>query len=472
MCVCGRLSPIVVIRSEPESIPLNFWSAVAAIWRFFSSIRLALVLLILIGIGSILGSFIPQAAQQSEDGLRLLGASRTLIWFVTSFELYDLFHSWWYSLLLEMLALNLLACSLSRVPSIVRALRKISGTPEQRLASSYRFLIPVHQRSAVEVALSNAKTGVRLHPPQNAGEYWYGESGRFCRSGFLFVHLGVVVILVAGGLSQVTRIEGWLSLAQGEQTAVVSMRSKTEGATTMQLPFEVRCKRFSIERYAASQDAIKEYVSELEIVSNGRVVYAQPIRVNTPLSFGGYSFYQSSYQNAPEQDRAHFRIEDAQGARVIDVKRGDPLARGEDGTEYRLQGLRENYGNLGAAARIESKRKDGQVRRFWVFARYPGFVKDNRPGEIGLDLIEINPGYATILQLSRDPGTAVLWIGCFFLLLGLLMAFAVHHRRVWCRLTEAGFEVIVWSHRGSEAFAHAVEEKLRSLPGVASQGKT
>jgi hypothetical protein len=40
---------------------------------------------------------------------------------------------------------------------------------------------------------------------------------------------------------------------------------------------------------------VRDYVSELEIVQDGRVVAAKNIEVNHPLHYGGYQFYQHSY---------------------------------------------------------------------------------------------------------------------------------------------------------------------------------
>ena len=40
---------------------------------------------------------------------------------------------------------------------------------------------------------------------------------------------------------------------------------------------------------------VSDYISELEIVKDGKVVAAKDIEVNHPLHYGGYHFYQSSY---------------------------------------------------------------------------------------------------------------------------------------------------------------------------------
>jgi hypothetical protein len=40
---------------------------------------------------------------------------------------------------------------------------------------------------------------------------------------------------------------------------------------------------------------VRDYVSDLEIVQNGKIVAAKEIEVNHPLHYGGYHFYQHSY---------------------------------------------------------------------------------------------------------------------------------------------------------------------------------
>jgi len=43
------------------------------------------------------------------------------------------------------------------------------------------------------------------------------------------------------------------------------------------------------------QRTIREYISELEVIENNKVVAEKNIEVNHPLHFGGYHFYQHSY---------------------------------------------------------------------------------------------------------------------------------------------------------------------------------
>jgi cytochrome c biogenesis protein ResB len=42
---------------------------------------------------------------------------------------------------------------------------------------------------------------------------------------------------------------------------------------------------------------IKDYVSDVQVIQDGKVVAAKKIEVNKPLHWGGYYFYQHSYDD-------------------------------------------------------------------------------------------------------------------------------------------------------------------------------
>lgn len=50
--------------------------------------------------------------------------------------------------------------------------------------------------------------------------------------------------------------------------------------------------------------AVSEYISELEVIADGKVVAAKNIQVNDPLYYGGYHFYQTNYSSAGHQTYA------------------------------------------------------------------------------------------------------------------------------------------------------------------------
>ncbi len=50
----------------------------------------------------------------------------------------------------------------------------------------------------------------------------------------------------------------------------------------------------------------------------------------------------------------------------------------------------------------------------------------------GIDTI-----FYTGLQVARDPGVNIVWVGCTLMVIGILIAFFSSHRRVWMKIVPA-----------------------------------
>ena len=88
--------------------------------KFLSSVRLAIVLIIIITIASIVGTLIPQHRSPAEYSDRYGQLGNLLI----RLEFTNLYHSWWFLGLLVLFSLNILVCTLTRLtPKLRRAFR-------------------------------------------------------------------------------------------------------------------------------------------------------------------------------------------------------------------------------------------------------------------------------------------------------------------------------------------------------------
>ena len=45
--------------------------------------------------------------------------------------------------------------------------------------------------------------------------------------------------------------------------------------------------------------------------------------------------------------------------------------------------------------------------------------------------------FYTGLQVNRDPGVSLVWIGCFLMIGGFFVTFFMSHRRIWIRVSSA-----------------------------------
>ena len=74
------------------------------VWKFFSSVKLAVVLLIILAIVSVIGTLI----QQNEPPEKyLLEYSQSTVQLFEMLGFFDLYHTWWFVLLLFLLTANL-----------------------------------------------------------------------------------------------------------------------------------------------------------------------------------------------------------------------------------------------------------------------------------------------------------------------------------------------------------------------------
>ncbi|MCX8034459.1 MAG: cytochrome c biogenesis protein ResB, partial [Thermodesulfovibrio sp.] len=100
------------------------------IWNFFASVDLAVALFIVISIGAAIGTVIPQQAEP-EATIRFFSkflsiANATKAYEIVSLlDLNNLYHSWWFTFLLFMFALNLIVCSIDRLPNLLKSYKAL-----------------------------------------------------------------------------------------------------------------------------------------------------------------------------------------------------------------------------------------------------------------------------------------------------------------------------------------------------------
>jgi cytochrome c biogenesis protein len=70
---------------------------------------------------------------------------------------------------------------------------------------------------------------------------------------------------------------------------------------------------------------------------------------------------------------------------------------------------------------------------FWVFQARPQQFAQGKDSLV-LAFGGLNSKMFTGLQVAKDPGVNVVWLGCALMVVGIIMAFFLSHQRVWVRL--------------------------------------
>ena len=86
---------------------------VSSVWNFFCSLKLTIFLLIGLAVASIIGTVVQQNASPEQY---LKEYSEATIRLFSALNFFDMYHSWWFILLLYLLTVNLVACSIKRLP--------------------------------------------------------------------------------------------------------------------------------------------------------------------------------------------------------------------------------------------------------------------------------------------------------------------------------------------------------------------
>ena len=413
---------------------------------FLSSLKLTISLLIIIAVASILGTVIPQ---QYDGGESFSHLSPGLVEALKSLQLFDMYHSAWFIILMGLLSLNLTVCSLNRFPGSWKLFRKIPSPdrdkPFENLSPDRVISIeksPNEVIERVENLLHRRYKRVSRKDTANT-TFFYGEKGAYSHFGVYIIHASILTIIAGAIIGSLLAFEGFVNLPEGESTNTVHLR-RQKGIK--KLDFTVRCDKFSIAYYDNGMP--KEYRSNLSFLKNSHVIYQGPLLVNHPITVNGIRFYQASYGSIPG-GQAYMTIKKGheQGT-TVKVKLKDSFSlKGNDATAT-IERIEENLMSMGPAVLINVQSPEGNMR-FWVF-KYIERIKGDIPG-LFKKVPKFNPGlfkpyyfklkkieskYYTGLQLSRDPGVSIVAVGSFLIIIGFLITFFSSHKRFWVRVDE------------------------------------
>jgi cytochrome c biogenesis protein len=93
----------------------NERSFVQIVWDFFCSLKLTMFLLISMALTSIIGTILPQGPLPPEY---VASISATKLQIYGKLGFFDMYHSWWFITLLYVFSLNLISCSIKRLPHV------------------------------------------------------------------------------------------------------------------------------------------------------------------------------------------------------------------------------------------------------------------------------------------------------------------------------------------------------------------
>ena len=166
---------------------------------FLASIKLSVVILLLLATTSIIGTLLPQN-QSPEEYLHSLGEMRYRLF--DFFDLFDMYHSWWYQFLLLFLSVNLIVCSIKRIAQVSKIVfikKPVFNVAKfQKAPNKKEFTASLPMETLVEnflhlIEKRFAKCIVEKH---DNSYLIFSEKGRWTRFGVYGVHLGILLMII------------------------------------------------------------------------------------------------------------------------------------------------------------------------------------------------------------------------------------------------------------------------------------
>ncbi|OGP89684.1 MAG: hypothetical protein A2156_00545 [Deltaproteobacteria bacterium RBG_16_48_10] len=419
------------------------------LFDLFRSLKLTIFLLILLAILSIIGTVITQNAA-SEEYVQRYGVR--LYEVLDFFNLFDMYHSWWFSTILLLLVVNLVACSLHRFPGVWKQFFRKSGAGA--LEDSMVKILPYVERVSLKPNKTNLEERIRSQlkkgfKHQNRIETestitLFSEKGKFSRLGVYIAHLSLIIILIGGltGSRSLFGFKGFVNILEGETVDHIGIRMKDK-VVEMSIPFSVRCDDFKIAFYdlPGNQRFVKEYTSILTILENGKEILKRTVQVNHPLHYKGLTFYQSSYGSLQEATIG-IQWRDRKDKTLLKIHEGETVPIPNSNAFIRMVRYLPQIHNLGEGLQMILLRPNEPPQPLWVLKDSSKI--DQRNAEFILNFEGITIQEYTGLQVAKDPGVWVVWIGCALLILGLMISFFFSHQRVWARIPkDSGKEIVL-----------------------------
>ena len=373
-------------------------------WRQLTSMRVALLLLMLLAVAAVPGSVLPQRGPNPDKVLEYLGGHTTLGPWLDRLGFFSVYTSPWFSAIYLLLFVSLIGCILPRVAAHARNLR---GRPPHTPARFGRF--PA-KASAVSTASPDdvvAAVGAHLRRgrvfrvdlgaedargERPATRTVAAERGYFRETGNLVFHIALLGLLVSIATGQLLHYRGQAIITEGRgfANAVVDYDTFDKGAwfRPQELsPFSLTLDDFS-SRFASDTVAFaqaRDFTAYVTVTDADGSASKQTIKVNHPLTIAGAKVYLQGNGFAPEVTVRDAKGEVAFSGRVPFIPQDNVYtSRGVIKVPDVSKGL-EQIGLTGYFLPTAVINADGTARSAFPQPENPMLVLQVWSGDLGLD---------------------------------------------------------------------------------------
>ncbi len=505
---------------------LTAWELVRWAWRQLTSMRTALVLLLMLALGAIPGSVIPQSGVDALKTQDWQAAHPHLTPIYQKLGLFSVYHSPWFAAIYLLLMVSLVGCIVPRLFVYWRSYRKEPPAAPRnltRLPDHAAYTTHATPDAVLERAARHLSRGNRVA----TGDGWVAaERGHLREVGNLLFHLSVLVVLVGFGIGSLFGYKGGVILVVGNgfSNTLTQYDDFDPGslfnADKME-PFCFTVHDFTVDWINSGPRkgmarGFKAPLTYRTSCQGNRSTWSPEqsydLRVNHPLTIGGTQIFLIGHGYAPI-----ITVRDGQGHKLYDgptvflpessdfesfgvIKasgrtpgqdigleglfyptfasvNGDPInVMGDDknpaismlayvGDLGLSSGVPQSVYSMNKANMTELKKPDGKMFRVDLQPGQTIALPDGK-GSVTFHGVK----HWTRLQISRTPDIWVTLLGVVLALVGLLGSLFIRPRRVWVRARRSDgvtlVEVAALDRSGGGDLSPVLSSVVDSLQGA------
>ena len=435
-------------------------------WRQLTSMRIALILLLLLAVAAIPGSLFPQRNQNPLQVRQYFIDNPATAPWLDRFSLFEVYSSPWFSAIYLLLFISLIGCVLPRSLEHLKAIG-----PQPTITPKYldrmEHFIEIKETDLDQVEAYLRKKRFRIRRDTNSIS---AEKGYARESGNLLFHLSLVLVLIAIGVGSLFGSKGDAIVNVGDRFINTPTSYDILGFGKYQAedslpPFSLKVEDFKAEYDPVTNSPIDYTLKVRTANPASSPETTRVIKVNQPLAYGSTKIYLQANGYSPI-----VIVKDKTGKVIFD---GPTPFLPQDG----------NLSSIGAIKIPDMNPQIGFVSSFLPtadrdpirggFSSYPEVldprllvsvwkgdlglntgvpqsvyrIDTSKMERIGLKALVLNESYDfgegsitftgwkswVNLQIVDDPGKGYALLGAILAISGLLISLFTRQRRIWVK---------------------------------------
>ncbi|WP_255596210.1 cytochrome c biogenesis protein ResB [Cellulomonas sp. C5510] len=318
----GTLTPVEEGAEATTRLPsLGALGWLRWAWRQLTSMRVALLLLMLLATAAAPGTIFPQRAQAPEAVATFLTDNPTVGELLDRLGFFDVYASVWFSAIYLLLFVSLVGCILPRSRAHLRAMRarpprvprRFDRFPAQAVLEVDGSPQAVARQAGAALTGTRWRRRFRVDVREEGDGIWSvaAERGYLRETGNLVFHLALVGLLVSIAVGQFLHYRGQAIIVEGRAFANTQADYDTfeSGAgyqASSLVPFSLRLDAFEA-RFDPATALSRDFTAYVTVTTPSGEPTERIIKVNDPLTIDRAKVYLQGNGYAPQvsvRDRA------------------------------------------------------------------------------------------------------------------------------------------------------------------------